>query len=404
MRELQLIRSGRLAWREVPEPSLEQPTDAIVRPFVAARCDGDTVPIHRPVSRALQLGMAVGAIDPIVGCICGSVPFKGPFAIGHECVAEVVAVGAQVREVAPGDVVAVPWAVSCGACENCRRGLTSKCTTTTDRTLAAYGFGPACGPWRGMVADRLRVPYADHMLVRVPEGIDPLRVAAAGDNLADAWRAVVPPLRARPGGSVLVLGGGAKSIGLYAAGLAVAHDARAVDYVDDDAARRRIAGDLGARTYERRPRGAYDVVVEATSRAAGLRGAVRALAPGGTCTAVGYYLASGTRVPLMRMYATDATLRVGVSHARAVLPELLEFVRATSFPAERVTTVLAGWDEAPRAYAERTTKVVLARDRLANGGDRTGAATRRRPRRPSVPPRRGPRGLCRCVRPGTTRA
>ena len=93
MRELQLIRSGRLEWREVPPPRLEQPTDAIVRPFIAARCDGDTVPIHRPVSRALQLGMAVGAIDPIVGCICGSVPFKGPFAIGHECVAEVVAVG-----------------------------------------------------------------------------------------------------------------------------------------------------------------------------------------------------------------------------------------------------------------------------------------------------------------------
>jgi threonine dehydrogenase-like Zn-dependent dehydrogenase len=364
MRELQLIRSGRLEWRDVAPPRLEQPTDAIVRPFIAARCDGDTVPIHRPVSRALQLGMAVGAIDPVVGCICGSVPFKGPFAIGHECVAEVVAVGSEVRGTAPHDVVVVPWAVSCGTCENCRRGLTSKCGTTTDRTLAAYGFGPACGPWRGMVADQLRVPFADHMLVRVPDGVEPLRVAAASDNLADAWRAAVPPLRARPGGTVLVLGGGAKSIGLYAAGLAAAHGAGVVEYVDDDAARRAIAGDFGARAQERPSRSGYDIVVEATSRAAGLRRAVRALAPGGICTAVGYYLSSGTRVPLMRMYATDATLRLGVSHARAVLPELLQFVHTTGFPAERVTTLLAGWDDAPRAYAERTTKVVLRRDRL----------------------------------------
>ena len=115
MRELQLERSGRLAWAERAAPGLIDPGDAIVRPFVAARCDGDTLPIHRPVSRALQLGIALRAIDPVVACICGKVPFKGPFAIGHECVAEVTAVGAEVRDVAVGQSVVVPWAVSCGA-------------------------------------------------------------------------------------------------------------------------------------------------------------------------------------------------------------------------------------------------------------------------------------------------
>jgi alcohol dehydrogenase len=104
--------------------------------------------------------------------------------------------------------------------------------------------------------------------------------------------------------------------------------------------------------------------VEATSRPAGLRRALRALAPGGVCTAVGYYLGSGTCVPLMRMYATDATLRLGVSHSRAVLPGLLEFVHRTGFPAERVTTLDAPWDDAPAAYAARTTKLVLRRDPL----------------------------------------
>jgi threonine dehydrogenase-like Zn-dependent dehydrogenase len=367
VRELQFIRSGRLAWREREAPTLRDPGDAIVRPFIAGRCDGDTLPIHRPVSRAMQAGIAVRAIDPVVGCICGAVPFKGPFAIGHECVAQVVAVGAGVRQIRVGQTVVVPWAVSCGTCARCRRGLTSKCATTTSRALAAYGFGPASGPWGGMIADELRVPFADHMLVPVPSGVPHLRVAAASDNLPDAWRAVVPPLRERPGASVLVIGGGAKSIGLYAAGLAVAHGAGVVDYVDDEPERRGIAEAFGARTPRRRrvPTTRYDIVVEASSRAAGLRRAIRSLAPGGICTAVGYYLAAGTRVPLMRMYATDATLRVGVSHARAVLPELLAFVARTGYPAERVTTLTADWHDAPIAYATRTTKVVLQRDPLA---------------------------------------
>jgi alcohol dehydrogenase len=366
VRELTFVRSRRLAWRERDAPTLSEPGDAIVRPFIAARCDGDTVPIHRPVSRVMQAGIAVRAIDPVVGCICGRVPFQGPFAIGHECVAQVLAVGSGVRDIRVGQTVVVPWAISCGTCPPCRRGLTSKCATTTSDTLAAYGFGPACGGWGGMVADELHVPFAEHMLVPVPADVPPLRVAAAGDNLADAWRSVVTPLLDRPEGSVLIIGGGAKSIGLYAAGLAVAHGAGVVHYVDDDPDRRRIAEAFGAHTFRERdrrvaPRG-YDIVVEASSRAAGLRRAIRSLARGGVCTAVGYYLATGTRVPLMHMYATDATLRVGVSHARAVLPDLLAFVARTGYPAEQVTTLTADWDDAPTAYAARTTKVVLQRD------------------------------------------
>ena len=299
MRELQFVRSGRLAWAEREAPTVQEPGDAIVRPFVAARCDGDTLPIHRPVSRAMQAGIKVGAIDPVVGCICGAVPFKGPFAIGHESVAQVLAVGPGVRQVRAGQTVVVPWAVSCGSCPQCRRGLTSKCATTRTGPLAAYGFGPASGRWGGMIADEFRVPFADHMLVPVPAGVPPLRVAAAGDNLADAWRSVVPALDARPGASVLVIGGGAQSIGLYAAGLAVAHGAGIVDYLDDDPDRRRIAESFGARTLTTSPRRSrsprrttlssrYDIAVEASSRAAGLRRAVRALAPGGICTGVGY--------------------------------------------------------------------------------------------------------------------
>lgn len=369
MRELNFIASGRLAWMDKPEPELRSGDDVLVRPFVVSRCDGDTLPIHHRVSRAMQAGLKLGLIDASVGHICGPQPFKGPFAIGHEAIGEIVAVGSAVEGLAVGDKVVVPWSISCGRCEQCRRGLTSKCVTARgDRTLAAYGFGPASGPYGGMVSDLIRVPYAE-MLVRVPAGLDPLRVAAASDNLADAWRCAVPPLGARPGASVLVVGGGAKSIGLYAAGLAVAHGAGVVDYVDRSAQRVDIAEQLGARGLiggRGYPRATerYDVVVEASSSTRGLRYALRSTAPGGMCTAVGYYVGANTGIPLMHMYATDITLRLGVSHPRAVLPELLDWVHVNDFQAERVTTRLADFDDAPQAYAEKTTKLVLQREPL----------------------------------------
>ncbi|MFC0111848.1 alcohol dehydrogenase catalytic domain-containing protein [Kibdelosporangium aridum] len=66
--------------------------------------------------------MALGLVDPVVGTICGTVPFRGPFAIGHESVAEVIALVPDVTSLRIGQRVVVPWAVSCGACPLCLRG------------------------------------------------------------------------------------------------------------------------------------------------------------------------------------------------------------------------------------------------------------------------------------------
>lgn len=380
MRELNLMSKGDLRWLDQPDPVLERSTDVIVRPFVVSRCDGDTLPLHHRVSRAMQAGLRLGRLDQSIGHICGPVPFKGPFAIGHEAVAEVVEVGADVTELEIGDRVVVPWSVSCGSCVNCERGLTSKCLVTRatpdgERTLSAYGFGPASGPYGGMVSDLLRVPHADHMLVKLPDGLDPLRVAAASDNLTDAWRTVVPHLQARAGARVLVVGGGGQSIGLYAAGLAVAHGASTVHYVDSSSRRRRIAEELGAETAQRGPKqtdaqGAYDIVVEAASSTACIQYALRSTATGGICTATGYYVATNTPIPLMHMYATDITLRLGVSHPRAFLPDLLAWVHANDFPAEKVTSQVGDFDDAPDVYDARTTKLVLYRDPLDIGAAR----------------------------------
>jgi len=229
MKQLTYIKMGKLEWWDVPEPKLQSPDDAIVRPIAASRCDGDCAYLHNPLPIALTAGSALHLFDPITKEFA-----KTPFAIGHECVAEIVSLGENVRHFSVGQKVVVPWSISCGHCENCQKGMTSKCSTMNkDRLLSAYGFGEVLGNFGGMVSDFLRVPLAETTLVAAPDNIDPSILAPASDNIPDAWRTVVPMLKKYPGSPVLIVGGGAKSIGLYAAGIAKAMGASQVDYIDN---------------------------------------------------------------------------------------------------------------------------------------------------------------------------
>jgi len=375
MRQLTYVKKRTLEWWDVPEPRLQAPTDVIVRPLAAARCDGDKVFLFHRVTELLQVGLGLHYVDPIARDIFGAAPFRGPFALGHECVAEVVTCGEDVRGFAVGDLVVVPWAVSCGGCPHCKLGLTSRCSCAGETYQSGYGFGKALGDWGGMVSDRLRVPHAEHMLVAVPAGLDPMAIASASDNIPDGWRAVAPHLDRRPGASVLVVGGSAASVGLYAAGIAVAKAAGRVDYVDYDRQRLEIAAALGANPIElpgknaaswfRRQAphrcGEYPITVDASSTLEGLRFAIRSLAPGGTCTGVGYYFKKDAGLPLMQMYANSSTLHIGISHPRAHLPEILQLIASKRFRPELVTSLQANWDDAHHAFLERTAKVVVGR-------------------------------------------
>ena len=375
MQQLTYIKKNVLEWWDVEEPTLQSPTDVIVRPLAAARCDGDKVFLFNNITKSIQVGLALHYLDPVTIDLLGKNPYKGPIPIGHECVAEIVSCGNEVTSFKTGDKVIVPWSISCGSCFNCKIGLTSKCSDAGDTYLSAYGFGQSMGPWGGMVSDLVRVPFADNMLVRVPEGVDPVSLASASDNIPDGWRPVAPFLKIRPGASVLVVGGAAESIGLYAAAIAVALGSSRVDYTDHVAARLEIADTLGANSihvpnkhrtawYRRnapRRNGDYPITVDASANSEGLRFAIRSLAPGGTCTSVGWYFQKGTSIPLMQMYANSATLHTGISNPRADLPDLLELIQTKKLQPEKVTTVLAAWDDAPEAFLERTTKVVVHR-------------------------------------------
>lgn len=340
MQQLTFVGPQQLEWRDAQAPRLESDAAAIVRPLAVATCDLDAM---------------------IVG---GESPFPPPFPIGHECVAEVVEVGDAVTSVAPGERVSVPFQISCGACAACLRGRSSNCAAVD--FMATYGFGPAVERWGGFLSDRVTVPFAEHMLVPVPAGLEPAAVASASDNISDGWRAVAPPLAEDLGASVLVVGGaGPGSIGLYAAGLAVALGSESVLYVDADEARRATAERLGAQTLAETPRrvGPHPITVEASGREDGLGLALRSTAPDGTCTSVSVFFGEQPALPLLEMYTKGITFRTGRANAREAMPHVLELAATGAVRPELVTSRVVDWADAAPALLERDwTKLVIVRD------------------------------------------
>lgn len=324
-------------WREVAEPELREPRDALVRPLAVAKCDLD-----QPILR-------------------GEVPIPGPIALGHECVAEVVETGPDAAH-ERGQRVVVPFQISCGACERCRRGLTANCSSVPDRS--AYGFGAFGGDWGGVLSDLVRVPFADHMLVRVPEGIAPATIASASDNIADGWRTVAPALEIHPAADVLIVGGGAHSIAMYAVDAAVALGAGSVTYLDHDPERLRVAEALGAEALEGetpRRHGAYTVTVDASGAPAGLACALRSTEPGGICTSVGIYFEPLTPIPLLEMYGIGVHFHTGRAQVRPAIPAILDMVAAGRLRPELVTSNVVDWDDAPDAMLEPERKLIIQR-------------------------------------------
>lgn len=341
MQQLTFTEPGKLAWTDVPEPVLDGALDALVRPIAVTTCDLDHLIIH------------------------GRVPLPGPFALGHEFVAEVVATGSAVESFETGDRVIVPFQISCGRCERCRRGLTSSCASAPVR--AAYGLGPIGGlQWGGALADLVRVPFADAMLMALPSTVAPTAIASASDNLCDGWRTVAPFLAEEPGAEVLVVGGGAFSIPLYSVAIAKALGSRRVVYVDPDAERCALAERLGAEVrteaYPRRA-GEFPITVDASAHQDGLACALRSVTPYGACTSVGIYYGD-TAVPLLEMYGKGVRFVTGRVNARAHLPAVLELVASRKLDPTPVTTAVVPWDHAIDGLLHGGLKPVIVRNAL----------------------------------------
>jgi alcohol dehydrogenase len=239
-----------------------------------------------------------------------------------------------------------------------------------------YGFGITGGHWGGAVSEQLLVPFADAMLVPLPEGIDPVAAASVADNVSDGYRHIgphLPGLLARdPASRVLILAASkpdspfSASVPLYAGLVARALGASHVHFVDSRAKVRAQAASLGLISL---PYSALDelppaeLVLSAVDTPKGLARALAHTARDGVCSSAGG-LHSHARIPIGLLYGRNVSFHLGRTHARAVIPQVLDLMVSGRLAPERVTTYVAPMDEAPRAMREHTlgdsTKTILS--------------------------------------------
>ncbi|HTZ64058.1 MAG TPA: alcohol dehydrogenase catalytic domain-containing protein [Solirubrobacteraceae bacterium] len=336
MRALTAAPGARLRWRSVPAPPAPGPDGALVRPLAIATCDIDC---------------------PLV---LGATQLALPLQLGHECVGEVLSIGERVATVAPGDRVVVPFQINCGACASCRAGHTGNCLSVPP--LSAYGMGVVTGHFGGALADQLAVPFADAMLVPLPAGVDPVAAASVADNLCDAHRHIAPHvprlLEQSADGEILILAGLSSrplfspSTPLFAGLLARAFGARNVTLADSRAHVRAHAQRLGLHALtprELRGHGQAPLVLHISDDP--LATAIAHTAPDGVCSSTGS-LHRHARIPILKMYVHRVSLHIGIPHARAIMPRVLELIADGSLPAGEVVSMVAPLDDAPEALRE----------------------------------------------------
>src|SRR5215207_1281537 len=227
MRALTWQSTGKVSVQTVPDPRIEEPTDAVIRVTSTAICGSD---LH-----------LYGVFGPFLQ--------RGDI-LGHEAMGIVEAVGSEVRDVAVGDRVVVPFVISCGSCFMCRRGLTTQCETTQNHEHGTgadlYGYTELYGSVPGGQAEYLRVRRADANAIVVGRDLPDERYLFLSDILPTAWQGVqyadVPD-----GGTLAVLGLG--PVGQFAARIG-RHLGYRVVGVDPVVERRLLAERYGVQVQE----------------------------------------------------------------------------------------------------------------------------------------------------------
>src|SRR2546421_9046585 len=333
---------------DVPDPTIQEPTDAIVRVTSSGICGSD-----------LHLYEVLG-------------PFMGEGDIlGHEPMGVVEAVGPEVAGIQPGDRVVIPFNISCGDCFMCDQGLYSQCETTQVREqgkgAALLGYTKLYGQVPGGQAEFLRVPQAHFGPIKVPEGPPDERFVYLSDVLPTAWQAV--EYAAIPeGGTLAVFGLG--PIGQMCCRIALhrgAGEVFGIDLVDErlEMARRHgvqpadvreqddVAETLRSFTNGRGPDSVIDAVgMEAhgapfgkfaqqltgllpdavsaklmekggIDRLSVLHTAIDAVRRGGTISLSGVYGGTADPLPMMDLFDKQIQLRMGQANVRRWIDEIM---------------------------------------------------------------------------------
>jgi threonine dehydrogenase-like Zn-dependent dehydrogenase len=362
---------------QVPDPTIEQPTDAIVRVTSSGICGSD---LH--IYEVLGPFMEQGDI------------------LGHEPMGIVEDVGSEVSQIAPGDRVVIPFNICCGHCFMCDQGLFSQCETTQVREqgkgAALFGYTKLYGEVPGGQAELLRVPQAQFGPIKVPHGPPDERFVYLSDVLPTSWQAV--DYAAIPnGGTAAVFGLG--PIGQMCCRIALHHGAAEVfgiDLVDErlELARRhgvhaidlRAEDDIGETLRELTDGRGPDSVIDAVGmeahgaplgklahqlaallpdvvaeqmiekggidRLSVLHTAIDAVRRGGTISLSGVYGGAVDPMPMMDLFDKQIQLRMGQANVKHWIGELMPLVEDESDPlgVEDLATHTLPLEEAPRAY------------------------------------------------------
>lgn len=372
MRALRWHGKEKVSVDTVPDPILEDPRDAIVKVTSAAICGSD---LH------LYDGFVMGMKDGDI--------------IGHEFMGEVVEVGREVKRLAVGDRVVVPFTIICGECEQCRRGNFSVCETTNRNkdlgdkafghtTAGLFGYTHLTGGYPGGQAEYVRVPHADVAPVKIENGFTDEQVLFLGDIFPTGWQAAAQ-CDVEATDTVAVWGAG--PVGQFCIRSAVLLGAKqvlAIDCVPErlamaeaggaipiDFSKASVLDRLGELTRGKGPEkcidavgleahatrsidSVYDRVKQAmmleTDRPHVLREMIYACRPAGTLSIPGVYGGVADKIPFGALMNKGLTVKTGQTHVNRWTKDLLQRIEEGQIDPSFVVTHRVGLDQAPDMY------------------------------------------------------
>jgi threonine dehydrogenase-like Zn-dependent dehydrogenase len=364
-------RTHKVEVEDVPDPTILNPRDAIVRITSTAICGSD-------------LHLFDGFIPTM----------RAGDILGHEFMGEVVEVGSGVTNLKNGDRVVVPFPIACGNCFFCSQGLWSCCDNSNPNAWMAeklYGFSPAglfgyshmMGGYAGGQAEYARVPYADIGPFKVPSHLSDEQVLFLTDIFPTGYMAA-ENCGIAGGETVAVWGCGPvgqfaiRSAKLLGAGRVIAIDtvperlqmaaeggAETLDSLEDDVFTelKEMTGGLGPDAcidavgleahgaqidywYDK----AKTMTFMATDRASSLRQAIHCCRKGGTVSIPGVYGGFIDKVPMGAAFNKGLTLKMGQTHVHTYLPRLLAHIENGDIDPSFVVTHAVPIDRAPEMY------------------------------------------------------
>ena len=342
---------GLKSWTDVPDPTLQKSTDAIVRVDTTTICGTD---LH--ILKGDVPAVTVGRI------------------LGHEGVGTITELGSSVSNLKVGDRVIISCIKSCGHCSNCANGLYSHCLGDEGASGIGWVFGHLID---GTQAEFVRVPYADNSLHKLPEGVSDDQGVMLSDILPTGFEIGVQYGRVKPGDVVAVIGAG--PVGLAAIATAGLYGAATIIAIDLDHNRLERARDFGAtdtvvsgaadwkeQVLALTDGAGVDVAIEAVGIPQTFTMATEIVRPGGNVANVGVH-GKPVDLHLENLWIQNINISMGLVNANTT-KMLLKLVASKKLPAEKLAThhfsfdqFLDAYDTFGRASETKALKVIISR-------------------------------------------